>query len=436
MRISLLNQNKRKQIFDILNIFYEKEEIIFENEKPDIIIKDDFIIFEGENYPYKNLLSMKKNLYKILEKLTGYSSPWGILTGSKPSKLLQKYKRSDIKEKYLVSDKKLDLLKRVNKIQKKLYFDKSAYNLYINIPFCPSRCKYCSYPTIIGNNNDKSQYIKYVLKEIEDINLPKNLDTIYIGGGTPSFLSYKDIESLLEKINSKYTYREFSFEAGREDSLDLKKLKILNDNGVSRISINPQTFNKQVIKQAGRIQDMDRIIDLFYKANEMGFIVNMDFIIGLFGENRKSFKDNFKILEELQAQNLTFHALSQKVGSKYFEENILGSKKDSLGISDDIYEFINKNSYNPYYLYRQKNIISNLENVGYAKEGFESRYNILINEELENVVGLGMNSNSKFMNGKKYRNSRNLRDYIENINIHIEEKNRMIKDSLENKILL
>ena len=154
----------------------------------------------------------------------------------------------------------------------------------------------------------------------------------------------------------------------------------------------------------------------------------MDFIVGLVGEDSDSFIKNFEILERLDAENITFHALASKAGSKYREENKKGSIEDAIKVSYAIREFTEKNNYKPYYLYRQKNIISNLENVGYQKNDTAQRYNIIINEELENVIGLGMNANSKLVNGQKYRNARNLRDYQANIEDIIREKNTMINN--------
>lgn len=428
MKVYVENPNTRKAVYDILNIFYQKEEIIFDKDLAEVLIGDDFLIFKDQKIPYEDKLDLKRKLYSYLSKKTGYQSPWGILTGSKPSKLLQKYDLKEIKEVYLVRDDKLFILDEVKKIQEKEKFDQKAFNLYINIPFCPTRCDYCSYPTIVGSHADKASYIDYLLREIEEVNLPKKLDTIYVGGGTPSFLNKEDLVRLLDRISKKFTYQEFTFEAGREDSLDLEKLEIFKDYGVDRLSLNPQTFTKSVIEKTGRIQDMDELLKLYQRAYDLGFIINMDFIVGLYGESRKSFKKNFDYLKDLRPHNLTFHALALKLGSKYHEENVLGSKKDSLLISEDIHKFCKEFLYKPYYLYRQKNIISNLENIGYERSNTPSRYNILINEEVENVIGLGMNANSKLMDGNKYRNSRNLRDYYENIEKNIEEKNKIIEE--------
>lgn len=432
MIVYVENSKKRKIVYDILNIFYEKEEIIFDRKGAEILIGDDFLAFNGEKISYEDNLSLKTELYKILSQITGYESPWGILTGSKPSKLLKKYTLDQIKEKYLLKDDKLEILYKVHKTQSMEIFNKDSFNLYINIPFCPTRCDYCSYPTIVGSHTDKSVYVDYLLKEIDEIKLPSNLNTVYIGGGTPSFLNHRDLERLLKKIRDKFSFKEFTFEAGREDSLDFEKLKIFKDFGVDRISLNPQTFTQSVIEKTGRIQDINKLIELFNKAYDLGFIINMDFIVGLFGETKETFRENFKVLQRLHPHNITFHALAQKVGSKYFEKNVLGSKKESLIISDEINDFCTKNSYKPYYLYRQKNIISNLENIGYERENTPSKYNILINEELENIIGLGMNSNSKLTNGKKYRNSRNLRDYFKNIDLDIKNRNKEIINFINN----
>ena len=428
MKIYLENENKRKSVYDILNIFYDDSEIIFANEG-DILILENKVIFNKKNYDYKDNYQLKSTLYNILVKETGYKSPWGMLTGSKPSKLLQKQSPDQIKEKYFLSDEKLNLLVDIKNEQDKLRFNKDDFNLYINIPFCPSRCDYCSYPTLIGPDHDRSTYIDTLCHEIDMIDLPTDLDSIYVGGGTPSDLSHYDFEKLLDKINERFFSFEYIFEAGREDTLDEKKLKLLSNYGVTGISLNPQTFNKEIIKSVGRAYDYNHFLKMYEKARELGFIINMDFIVGLVGESAKNFEKNFEILEKLQPDNITFHALATKSGSKYRENNKKGSIEDALIISKSIKDFTEKNYYKAYYLYRQKNIISNLENVGYQKNNTAQRYNIIINEELENVIGLGMNANTKLMNGKKYRNARNLRDYTENIENIIRDKNMMIESN-------
>lgn len=428
MKINLFDENKRKIVYDILNIFYDDSEIEF-GEDGDIKILEDKIIFKDSSYAYDDNYDLKAILYSILVKETGYESPWGMLTGSKPSKLLQKYSPDELKEKYFISDDKLGLLMDVKNEQDKLSFDENNYNLYINIPFCPTRCSYCSYPTLVGAHHDRASYIDVLCQELDMIALPKDLASIYIGGGTPSYLSHKDLERLLAKVKDRFSSFEYIFEAGREDTLDEEKLELLKDYGVTGIYLNPQTFNERVVRSVGRSYDFDHFLKMYEKALDLGFVINMDFIVGLVGEDAESFAKNFQILEKLGPDNITFHALASKVGSKYRENNKMGSVKDALIISEAIKHFTEKNSYKPYYLYRQKNIISNLENVGYQKNDKAQHYNIAINEELENIVGLGMNANSKLTNGVKYRNPRNLRDYLDNITKVIEEKNSILKTS-------
>lgn len=428
MRIYLENENLRKIVYDILNTFYEKEEFVFVEENPNISIKNGLIEFENKSYFFDSNLKLKQVLFEILEEKNKKSSDWGILTGSKPSKLLKNHSLDDLKNIYKLKDNKIDLLKSIKENQDKLEFNSKAFNLYINIPFCPQRCKYCAYPTIVSSTVEKNLYVDSLLKEISQINLPKKLDTVYLGGGTPSNLSLKDLDRILSLINYKFIFDEFTLEAGREDTLDFNKLNLFKEKNVGRISLNPQTFTSNVLENINRPIDFKNFVKIYTYAKELDFIVNMDFIVGLFGENRESFSKNFEILKDLRPDNITFHALAQKVGSKYFEENINGDEIEAEKISKDIEKFTKENSYKPYYLYRQKNIIGNLENIGYEKENTPQRYNILINEELENIVGLGMNANSKLTNGKKYRNERNLRDYYKNIEKEISDKNKLIEN--------
>lgn len=430
MRIYLENENKRKIVYDILNIFYEEKEFEFVDESnlADIEIYESNLLYERKKIGFSTNNELKSALYDIFVENTGYKSPWGTLTGSKPSKLLKNKSLEEIKITYKLSDEKLNLLKKVRENQEDLDFSPDDFNLYINIPFCPTRCDYCSYPTLIGAHHDKGLYVDYLIREICGINLPSKSDAIYIGGGTPSFLTYSEIEKILETINAKFTYKELTFEAGREDTLDRKKLEILKDGGVSRISLNPQTFNRNILQNLNRDIDMGHFLDIYSYAKEVGFIINMDFIIGLPGEGFESFEKNFDILERLLPDNITFHALAIKSGSKYNEADKTGEREESLKISERIADFTKENGYEPYYLYRQKNIISNLENVGYQRNKTAQRYNIIINEEIESILGLGMNSNSKLINGKKFRNPRNLRDYYQDFEENLAAKNEMLEE--------
>lgn len=285
------NPKKRKQVYDILNIFFDHDKIVFDKKanlkvlEEEIIYNNDIISYDKDN--------LKKKLYDLLKRVTGYESPWGYLTGSKPSKLLKSLSPEEIKSKYDLSDDKLRLLVEVKKEQEKISIDPRDFSLYINIPFCPSRCHYCSYPTIVSPREDRSKYIDSLIYEIENIDLPNKLDAIYIGGGTPSYVKTDDLRRLLSAINKKFSYKEFTFEAGREDTLDFDKLKLLRENGAKRISLNPQSFNENVVKRAGRSYDFDHFLDIFKMARDLGFIINTDFIIGLMGKRQKILRRTF-----------------------------------------------------------------------------------------------------------------------------------------------
>ena len=222
---------------------------------------------------------------------------------------------------------------------------------------------------------------------------------------------------------------EYTFEAGREDSLDFDKLKLLKKYNVTRISLNPQTFNEKALKAMGRIQNNENLLDLYTQAKDLGFVINMDFILGLLYDDVKNTEKNLEILRQLQPDNITFHTLSIKKGSKYSQQYDKGNFKEN--IAEKQMQLIKKwtlqNSYRPYYLYRQKNILNNMENIGYCRD-IPSRYNIVINEELESIIGFGMTANSKIIKDDiiKYTNYKNLRDYSEKLDEIIKRKVEII----------
>ena len=337
---------------------------------------------------------------------------------------------------YLINDENLKLLRDIDEVQSSLDFDEKNYNIYINIPFCPSRCDYCSFPTIVYKNNDRrEEYLGYLLKEITEVskNIDKNIiKTIYVGGGTPTSLDYTMLEKLLKVIENCFVSEnlvEYTFEAGREDSLDFDKLKLLKKYNVTRISLNPQTFNEKALKAMGRIQNNENLLDLYTQAKNLGFVINMDFILGLLYDDVKNTEENLEILKELQPDNITFHTLSIKKGSKYSQQYDKGNFKEN--IAEKQMQLIKKwtfqNNYRPYYLYRQKNILNNMENIGYCRD-IPSRYNIVINEELESIIGFGMTANSKIIKDDiiKYTNYKNLRDYSEKLDEIIKRKVEII----------
>ncbi len=435
MKIQLEDKNYQKECIDIFTIFDTKDNLKFEKSK--FVIGENYVKYE-KLYEFSSRVELKRILYGIFSEIYNYKSDWGILTGTKPSKILRNHTDDELKQIYLINQDTLDTLREIEKAQSKIKFDKENYNIYINIPFCPSRCEYCSFPTIIYKNNDRrDEYIKYLTREIREVSHHIDKDkikTIYVGGGTPSSLEQKSLDDLLEVIEDNLiseNLEEFTFEAGREDTLDDYKLKSLRKHNVSRISLNPQTFNEKALKAMGRIQDNGNLLKLYEKSKELGFDVNMDFILGLLYDDEKNTLDNLKILENLMPENITFHTLSIKNGSKYSQKYNRNNfdKNTAKNQMTEVKKWTKENGYYPYYLYRQKNILSNLENIGFCKI-HPSRYNIVINEELENIVGFGMTSNSKFMKNDiiKYTNYKNINDYEKNLDEIIQRKVEIINE--------
>ncbi len=274
MKIQLEDKRYQKECIDIFTIFDLKQNLEF--GECDFVIGKDYVK-KDITYPFTTRLELKKILYTIFSNRFNYTNDWGILTGTKPSKILRNHTDEELKQMYLVNDENLKLLRNIEKVQSSIDFDEKNYNIYINIPFCPSRCDYCSFPTIVYKNNDRrEEYLGYLLKEITEVS--KSIDkykikTIYVGGGTPTSLDYTMLEKLLKAIEECFVSEnllEYTFEAGREDSLDFDKLKLLRKYNVTRISLNPQTFNEKALKAMGRIQNNENLIDLYTQAKDLG----------------------------------------------------------------------------------------------------------------------------------------------------------------------
>ena len=436
MNIKLEYEQYRKDIIDIVRIF--QDEVNFVDDS-DIVIGKDYI-FTGAMLPFSSKLELKRLLYTYLADKHQYTSPWGLITGTKPQKLYNKYDEAYILENYLISPEKLKILREIEKGHRMKAFSKNNIHLYINIPFCPSRCSYCSFPTIIYTKNDRRQeYLDGLKSEIlalRDAFENRNLRTIYIGGGTPSALTYKQMEDLFKTLQDSFdlsSLEEFTVEAGREDTLDKDKLDLMKAYHVTRISINPQSFNEKTNQRIGRNQDLDSLKKLYKLAVDMGFIVNMDLILGLSGESISEVENTFNEIEKLMPHNLTVHTLSLKKGSKLNEsgDSLNDERKAIKDMIDLSQNLTKKMEYKPYYLYRQKEILGNLENIGYCLDDQLCIYNIVSNEENESILGLGMTSNSKILvdnNIVKYTNYKNLDEYLDKLDQQILEKRKILED--------
>ncbi|MDQ5984058.1 MAG: Oxygen-independent coproporphyrinogen-III oxidase-like protein HemZ [Eubacteriales bacterium SKADARSKE-1] len=366
-----------------------------------------------ENYESECERVLAVLLFNILCKATGILPPWGILTGVRPIKLMRKLLNelgaekalNYFKEKLLVSDQKAKLSFNIANVQKKI-LDLStpkSFSLYVSIPFCPTRCSYCSFVSQSVEKSNKliPEYLMFLLKELEYTGmiiekLGLKLETVYIGGGTPTTLNADELKILIEKIYSSFnmkTCREFTVEAGRPDTITREKLKVLKALKVTRLSINPQTLNDKTLEEIGRRHTANQAIEAFNMARECGFKnINMDLIVGLPGEVYNDFVFTLEKVCKLNPENITIHTLAiKRAASLMREENSLKNKQAE--IVSNMLDFANtqlyQNNYFPYYLYRQSKMLGNFENIGWAKENFENYYNIHIMEETHSVISCG-----------------------------------------------
>lgn len=406
-------------------------DIEVKKEQENIVIT---LTIEGETesfiYPDQNgrLEDQEITMVKILIlKFFKKNYSWGGLMGVRPTKVVRRllalgYSYDEIrrimKDFYIVSEEKTELLIEV--VKKELEFlDREHINLYIGIPFCPTKCKYCSFASYEINSGVGRYYkdfVKTLLKEIEitgEFLKEENfkISSIYIGGGTPSTLTEEDLEAILSAVNTHIDMsdvREFTFEAGREDTLTDRKLEIAKQYGVDRISLNPQTFKVETLKKVNRRFDRENFEKYYKKAKDIGFIINMDIIVGLPDETTEDVLFTFNELEKFDIENLTIHTLAFKRASNLFKESQERVELNGEVITEAIGKLVEKKEMNPYYLYRQKNIMEWGENIGYSKLGCESVFNIEMIEENQSTMGLGGGAITKIVIPET-----EYRDYIE-----------------------
>ena len=384
----------------------------------------------------------KNHLYQVLSSLTKKVLPWGSLTGVRPCKFMREMvERGEIKEhivpevmmkEYFVNEDKAKLVYEIMKHQKCIIKNDKLIDLFINIPICPTRCNYCSF---ISNElckvADKVEiYLDCLLKElkaVKELISEKSyiVRTIYIGGGTPTVLTAKQLDRLLGEIN--YPVSEFTVECGRADTITREKLEILKRHNVSRISINPQTFCETTLKRIGRKQTNKQIFEAYMLAMEYDFIVNMDMIAGLPGEKLGIFKRSINTLLELAPHNVTVHTLTIKNGAPLKENKSQISERDVPKMVDYAEKILQENGYKPYYIYRQKHQIGGLENVGYFRDGHVCIFNIDSMEDVSSIIGVGAGAISKRVFNLENRlerqpNCKFIEDYINRIDEMIDKK--------------
>lgn len=363
---------------------------------------------------------MAQLLFKALSEITGYTPPWGILTGVRPAKLMQKHISQNgeqaaldyFRNELFVSEEKSELAMTVAENEAPI-IDKSrenSFSLYISIPFCPTRCSYCSF---VSHSNEQAkklmpeyvdklcQEIKYTGEQIRKYSM--RLESVYYGGGTPTTLSaeqYKRISDAIAESFDLSTVEEYTVEAGRPDTVTDEKLKAIKDSGCTRISINPQTFNDSVLEEIGRKHTSAQTIDAMRMARSNGFDnINTDLIAGLPTDTLESFNKTLDTVLSLSPESITVHTLSKKRSSTISTDHLETNDAELCGkMLSSASEKLIGGGYEPYYMYRQSKCLGNFENVGWAKKGYECLYNVYMMEECHTVIAVGAGAVSKLKN--------------------------------------
>ena len=430
------------------NVKKEKDFYLAKVEYPDKVHKFTIDALLSR-YEVKNIL--KRNLYEIFFEHTATKLPWGTLTGIRPTKIVLNMLEDNLdkesiyknlKATYLMSDEKIDLSYKVAAKEKSILDKidyKDNYSLYIGIPYCPSICSYCSFSAypIKAWQHGKKDYVKALCKELKAVakaNEHRKLLSLYMGGGTPTSLEADELKEILSCVRDEFDMRnvlEISVEAGRPDSISTDKLKVLKMMGVGRISINPQSMNQSTLDKIGRFHTVDMIAESFNMARGLGFDnINMDIILGLPGEGVEEVKNTLEKIKKLDPESLTIHSLAVKRAARlnnadekyrHIEDLIM---RESFNLS---YTFCENMELEPYYLYRQKNMAGNYENIGFSKPGRECVYNILIMEEKQDIIACGAGASSKLTGitegkAKRLENVKDPKLYIERIEDIIKNK--------------
>lgn len=399
---------------------------------------------------------IKRTIYELLKAETGIRPQWGLLTGVRPAKLVSimlEEGKSDaecmafLTEDYLVMEHKAALALKVAKAEQKILQGNKPeeISLYIGIPFCPTRCLYCSFTAypLHQYKNRVDEYLDAMFRELDWLAAySKNfvMKNIYIGGGTPTSLNEAQLERLLKKVeelfhpleaNASEENMEYTVEAGRPDTITREKLRLMKEYGVNRISINPQTMNDKTLRAVGRKHTVDDIRRVFHEAREEGHQnINMDLILGLPGEDAADVRNTMEEIMKLNPDNVTVHTLAVKRASRLREEldqHDMTTAEMLEAMLDISAEYAEKMGMEPYYMYRQKNMVGNFENVGYCHPGKEGVYNVQIMEEKQTILAAGAGASTKTVDPETDRiervfNVKSIEDYIGRIDEMIERK--------------
>lgn len=480
IRINLNNLKFRYEVYQLFNVYFPMMEIKFlEKEEAEkdfkplkkeeavyiFYIDEEILRFEYKDYCKEESLgedvknSLRRFLFLCLKDITNDIYPWGILIGIRPSKIALKLIKEGnteeevieiFKERYLAHEDKARLCLDVAKAEERIVNkDKNNIAIYIGMAFCPTKCLYCSFTSnpIGVHKKMVTPYLESLIKEIKGIsdyvkekNL--NIESVYFGGGTPTSVNDKEFMMVMNEIYDNFikdnNVKEFTVECGRPDTLTKNKLQTMKNCNVDRISINPQTMNDKTLNLIGRTHSSEDIKEKFKMARELGFDdINMDIIIGLPGENHKDMINTKNELIKLKPDSITVHGLALKRGSRMYEEFILKkgiemtSQEEIIKMYEESRNLAENLGLSPYYMYRQKNMVGNLENLGYAKEGKECIYNIQMIEERQTTIAIGAAAVSKVIfleedRLERFPNLKDLHEYISRIDEMIERKKNLL----------
>ena len=460
MRVNNINHSYRYDIQSLCLIFFPRESFkegdtsdreltVVLGEKAaraTFICKDKEITEEVSltDFPLdRERAAVKKAAYLALCKATGIHSPWGSLTGIRPAIFYQKVRdefgsEADevMKSLFSISDEKLSLCANVLE-GRRVSVEKNtpdAASLYISIPFCPSRCSYCSFVSAITGRESHliPDYVEKLIKEAITVsesvlNDGKQIKSIYVGGGTPSVLEPREMKKLLDAVQEyflkKFLVEEFTFEAGRPDTITQEKLALLADGGVTRVSINPQTLSQQVLDAVGRKHTVKQFFDAYEWASKYSFDKNVDLIAGLPLDTEESFFASVDGIEDLHPENITLHTLYLKRAADFGAYGKAGeiSENSDAGRINSMLSYMRDRAavygYRPYYLYRQKNTMGNGENIGYALKGRECLYNVWMMDDIQQIYGIGAGAVTKILDANGVRREGNQKlplEYLKN----------------------
>lgn len=467
--IKLNDFKYRYDVYQMFNIYFTLDELKFSEEAGDyeVTITSEKVTFKYEDLVREALFTeeeaiketIKKLIFKSLSELTGEVYPWGTLVGIRPSKIALKHLKEGKSHKeiedifykgHYTQGEKAKLCIDVAEFEEKYVNDnEKVISIYVGMAFCPTRCLYCSFAAnpIGSNKKQVAPYLKALSYEIEEIKKyidekGLKIETVYFGGGTPTSVNEEEFENIMNKIYNSFVdsrnIKEFTVECGRPDSITAEKLKSMKRYGVTRISINPQTMNDKTLKLIGRGHTSQDIRDKFKLARELGFEdINMDMIIGLPGEGLAEAKHTAEEIKKLSPDSLTVHGLSLKRGSIMYENFIL---KKGLGLKrqDEVLKMYEESrklaaslNLHPYYMYRQKNMVGNMENLGYTKEGKECLYNMEMIEDNQTIIALGADAVTKVVfidEGRieRFGNVKDVKGYVERIEEMVEGKIKLL----------